>query len=65
MLLTNRQVVNLRKAFANSWSTDIKISKTQLYKMIQSGAIHGRVLGPLKTGLALMKNVIKPYLRVF
>ena len=65
MLLTNRQVVNLRKAFANSWSTDIKISKTQLYKMIQSGAILGRVLGPLKTGLALMKYVIKPYLRVF
>ena len=41
------------------------ISKTQLYKMIQSGAILGRVLGPLKTGLALMKNVTKPYLTVY
>ena len=34
LLLTNRQVANLRKAFANYLSTDIKLSKTQLYKMI-------------------------------
>ena len=37
LLLTNRQVANLRKAFANQFSTDIKLSKTQLSKMIQSG----------------------------
>ena len=37
LLLTNRQVANLRKAFANNSSTDIRLSKTQLYKMIQSG----------------------------
>ena len=37
LLLTNRQVSNLRKAFANHLSTDIKLSKTQLSKMIQSG----------------------------
>ena len=37
LLLTNRQVVNIRKAFANHSSTDIKLSKTQLSKMIQSG----------------------------
>ena len=36
-LLTNRQVENIRKAFANHLSTDIKLSKTQLSKMIQSG----------------------------
>ena len=30
LLLTNRQVANLRKAFANNLSTDIKLSKTQL-----------------------------------
>ena len=30
VLLTNRQVANLRKAFANYLSTDIKLSKTQL-----------------------------------
>ena len=38
LLLTNRQVANLCKAFANYLSTDIKLSKTQLSNMIQSGA---------------------------
>ena len=61
LLLTNRQVANLRKAFANISSADIKLSKTQLSKMIQSGGFLGRLLGPLlKTGLPLIKNVIKP-----
>ena len=61
LLLTNRQVANLRKAFADKSSTDIKFSKTQISKMIQSGGFLGRLLGPLlKTGLPLMKNVIKP-----
>ena len=60
LLLTNRQVPNLRKAFANHLSTDIRLSKTQLSKMIKSGGFLGRLLGPLlKTGLPLMKNVIK------
>ena len=35
LLLINRQVVNIRKSFANNSSTDIKLSKTQLSKMIQ------------------------------
>ena len=61
MLLTNRQVPNLRKAFANNSSIDIKLSKTQLSKMIDSGEILGRLFGfLLKTRLPLMKNVIKP-----
>ena len=61
LLLTNRQVANNRKAFAKNMSTDIKLSKTQLSKMIQSGGLLGRLLGPLlKTGLPLMKSVIKP-----
>ena len=61
LLLTNRQVENIRKAFANHLSSDIKLSKTQLPKMIQSGEFLGRLLGPLlKTGLPLMKSVIKP-----
>ena len=61
LLLTNRQVENIRKAFANHLSTDMKLSKTQLSKMIQSGGFLGRLLGPLlKTGLPLMKSVIKP-----
>ena len=61
LLLTNIQVVNFRKAFANHLSADIKLSKTQLSKMIQSGGFLGRLLGPLrKTRLSLIKNVIKP-----
>ena len=61
LLLTNRKVANLREAFANKSSTDIKLSKTQISKMIQSGGFLGRLLGPLlKTGLPLIKNVIKP-----
>ena len=60
LLLTNRQVANLRKAFANYLSIDVKLSKPQLSKMIQSGGFLGRLLGPLlKTGLRLIKNVIK------
>ena len=61
LLLTNRPISNLPKAFANHSSADIMLSKTQLSKMIQSGGFLGRRLGPvLKTGLSLMKNVIKP-----
>ena len=37
LLLTIRQVANLRKAFSNYLTTNIKLSKTQLCKMIQSG----------------------------
>ena len=65
LLLTNRQVANLRKAFANHLSTDIKFSKTQLSEMIQSGGLLGRLLGPLlKTALPLIKNVIKPLAKI-
>ena len=55
LLSTNRQVAYLRKAFANHTSTDIKLSKTQLSKMVQLGGFLGRLLG-----LPLMKIVIKP-----
>ena len=61
LLLTNRQVANLRKAFAKNTSTNIKLSKNQLSKMIQSGGFLGKLLGPLlRTGLPLIKSVIKP-----
>ena len=61
LLLTNRQVSNLLKAFANHLSADIKLVKTQLSKMIQSGGFLSRLLGPLlKIGLPLIKNAIKP-----
>ena len=60
LLLTNRQLTNICKAFYNNSSADIKLSKTQLSKMIQSGEFLGRLLGPLLTELPLIKNVIKP-----
>ena len=61
LLLTDRQVSSIRKAFSNNSSVDIKFSKTQLSKMIQSGGFLGKLLGPLlKTGLPLIKNVITP-----
>ena len=60
LLLTNRQVSNLRQSFANYLSTDIKLSKTQLSKMIDKGGFLGRLFGPLlKTGLPLIKNLTK------
>ena len=66
LLLTNRKVSNLRKAFAYHLSADIKLSKTQLSKMIQSRGFLGRLLGPLlKTGLPLIKNIIKPLAKIF
>ena len=59
--MTNRQVANIRKAFANNLSTDIRFSKVQLSKMIQSEGFLGKLLGPLlRTGLPIMKSVIKP-----
>ena len=61
ILLTNRQVSSIRKEFANNSSVDIKFSKAQLSKMIQSGGFLGKLLGPLlKTGLPLTKSVITP-----
>ena len=42
-------------------STDTELSKAQISKIIQSGGFLGRLLGPLlKTGLPLIKYVIKP-----
>ena len=59
--LTNRQVSNRCKTFANHLSADIKLSKTQVSKMIQSRGFLGRLFGPLlKARLPLIKNVIKP-----
>ena len=54
LLLTNRQVANLRKDFAYHTSTGTKLSQTQLSKIIQLGGFLGRLLGPLPTaGLPL------------
>ena len=41
--------------------TDIKLSKAQMSKVIQSEGFLGKIIGPLlKTGLRLLKSVIKP-----
>ena len=45
LLLTNGQFVNLRKAVANNSSANIKLSKTQLSKLVNSGWFLGRFLG--------------------
>ena len=61
LLLTTRQTTKLKNAIENNMSTDIKLSKAQISKIIQSGGFLGKRLVPLiKTGLPLIKNVIKP-----
>ena len=47
LLLTDRHISSIRKAFSNNSSVDIKFSKTQLSKMKQSGGFLGKLLGPL------------------
>ena len=64
LLLTNRQVSNLHKGLANKSSTDIKLLKTQISKMILLEGFLGRLLDLLlKTGLPLIKNAIKPLVK--
>ena len=61
LFLTQRQTTKLRNAIENNMSMDIKLSKAQISKIIQSGGFLGKVLGPLlKPGLPLLKSVIKP-----
>ena len=56
LLLTTRQKTKIRNT-----STNKKLSKAQINRIIQSGGFLGKLLGPLlKTGLPLIKNVIKP-----
>ena len=60
-LLTDSQDLRLCKAFANDSSANKKLSKTQLFKIGQSGGFLGRLAGPLlKTGLPLIGGVLKP-----
>ena len=65
LLLTNRQVANIRKAITKNTSIDIKLSKTHLSKMIQSGGFLGHLLGKLagplmKVAVPLAKNILAP-----
>ena len=66
LLLTKYTSSKLRKAFANNSSAHIKLSKTQLHKIGQLGGFLSRILGPLlKTGLSLMKNVLRQLSKMF
>ena len=61
LLLTTRQTTKLRNAINNNMSTEIKLSKAQIKKIIRSEGFLGKLLGPLlKTGLPLLKSVVKP-----
>ena len=61
LLLTTWQTTKLRNAIKNNMAPDIKLSKAQISKIIHSGGFLGKLLGPLlKTGLPLLKSVIKP-----
>ena len=44
LLLKTRRKTKLRNAFNNNMSTDLKLSRAQIYKIIQSGGILGRLL---------------------
>ena len=61
LLLTDRQVLRLCKAFANNSSANVKLSKTQKSKIVKSEEFLGSLLRPLlKPGFPLMKNPLKP-----
>ena len=65
LLLTTKQNTELRNAINNNLATDIKLSKVQIKKLIQSGGFLGKLLsklaGPLmKVAMPLAKNVLSP-----
>ena len=65
LLLTTRQNTKLRNAINNNSATDIKLSKAQIKKIIQSGGFLGKLLSKLadplmKVASLLTKNVLAP-----
>ena len=65
LLLTTRQKTKLRNVFNNNMSTDLKLSKTRISRIIQSGGFLGSLLsklaGPLmKVAVPLAKNILAP-----
>ena len=65
LLLTTRQSTELRNAIHNNMPTDIKLSKAQIKKIIQSRGFLGKLLSKLadplmKVALLLAKNVLAP-----
>ena len=65
LLLTARQKTKLENAFNNNMSTDLKLSKGHISKIIQSGGVWGWLLSKLarplmKVAIHLAKNVLAP-----
>ena len=65
LLLTTRQKTKQGNAFGNNMLTDIKLSKTQKTKIIQSGGFLGSLLSKLagsltKVTVLLAKNILAP-----
>ena len=65
LLLTTRQKTILRNAFSNNMETDIKFSKAQISKIVQSGEFVGSLLRKLaaplmKVGVPFEKNILAP-----
>ena len=65
LLWTTRQKTKLRNAFDNNMSTYLKLSKVQIFKIIQSGrflrSLLSKLAGPLmKEAIPLAKNVLAP-----
>ena len=65
LLMTTRQKTKLRNAFNNNISTNLKLSKAQISKIIQSGGFLGSLLSKLadplmKVATPLAKNVLAP-----
>ena len=65
LFLTQSQITKLRNNIENNMSTDIKLSKTQIKKIIMSGGALGSILGKLlpnliKVASPILKNVALP-----
>ena len=65
LLLTTRQKTKLRNAFNNNISTDLRLSKAQISKIIQSrgflGSLLNKLAGPLmKVAVPFAKNILAP-----
>ena len=65
LLLTTRQKTELRNVFNNNMWTDLKLSKAQISKTIQSeefsGSLLSKLAGPLmKVSIPLAKNLLAP-----
>ena len=61
LFLTTRETTKIRNVFANNMSTDVKLSKTQISKIIQSGRSFGSLLGSI--GKKALTNVVIPLAR--